>query len=190
MWKEGYKAKLEREEREKEMKRQREALQVGTLNIQVQMKQSKLTEEKEQEMCEASEMQKLWAAQEEEEQAVAMRKRVVAREERMKADAYKDIQMRQKAEEEAAEKEFDKDLVARVLARERKMSEVEEAEKTLAKKQAVEFTEALKLEMARKAASDEELERLQQEEMERQWQKRYKQWEKEEIARRSLMEDV
>merc|ERR1719145_569601 len=54
----------------------------------------------------------------------------------------------------------------------------------------MEFTEALKLEMARKAASEEELLRLQDEESERQWQKRYAQWEKEELARRSLMEEV
>jgi len=70
------------------------------------------------------------------------------------------------------------------------LAKVEEAEKALAKKQAVEFTEALKKEMARKAESEEELERLQAEEMERQWQKRYAQWEKEELARRSLMEEV
>merc|ERR1712228_23634 len=52
------------------------------------------------------------------------------------------------------------------------------------------FTEALKIEMARKAESEEQLVRLQHEESERQWQKRYEKWEKEELAKRKLMEEV
>merc|ERR1712190_501700 len=63
-------------------------------------------------------------------------------------------------------------------------------EKRRAKKKAIEFTEALKVEMARKAESEEQLIKLQHEESERQWQKRYQQWEKEELARRALMEEV
>merc|ERR1712228_591090 len=52
------------------------------------------------------------------------------------------------------------------------------------------FTEALKIEMARKAESEEQLVRLQHEESERQWQKRYEKWEKEELTRRKLMEEL
>jgi hypothetical protein len=46
------------------------------------------------------------------------------------------------------------------------------------------------MEMAVKAENENELIRLQNEETERQWQKRYVQWEKEENARRSLMKEV
>merc|ERR1711970_1234032 len=53
-----------------------------------------------------------------------------------------------------------------------------------------EFNEALKIEMARKAASEEELLKMQEEEQERQFKKRYAQWEKEELARRDLMTEV
>merc|ERR1719333_1870446 len=63
-------------------------------------------------------------------------------------------------------------------------------ERAKAKRKAVEYTEALKQEMQRKAASEENLVRMQAEESERQWQKRYAQWEKEELARRALMEEV
>merc|ERR1712216_715045 len=59
-----------------------------------------------------------------------------------------------------------------------------------AKKKTREFNEALKIEMARKAASEEELIRMQEEEQERQHKKRYAQWEKEELARRDLMTEV
>merc|ERR1711959_809753 len=45
-------------------------------------------------------------------------------------------------------------------------------------------------EMARKAQSEEELIRLQREESDRQYAKQYAKWEKEELARRQLMEEV
>lgn len=190
LWKEGYAAKIEREEREKQMKKDRETLQVKTLAIQTKMKQDRIEEEKVKEKAEAEAMAKLWAAEVQEAAEAKVRVVVAAFNERKNADSYMNIQQRQRAAEVAAEKEFDKNFVAAVLERERKITETEEAEKALAKKQTKEFTEALKKDMARKAESDAELERLQAEEMERQWQKRYVQWEKEELARRSLMEDV
>merc|ERR1712151_654790 len=67
---------------------------------------------------------------------------------------------------------------------------MEEEERQMAKKKAVEYTQALKVEMAKKAASEEELIRLQNEESEKQWAKRYAGWEKEELARRALMSEV
>merc|ERR1711907_813660 len=84
----------------------------------------------------------------------------------------------------------DKAFVSAVLAKEKALSEKEEADKMQAKQKAREFNEALKIEMARKAASEEELIRLQHEEQERQWAKRYEKWEKEELTRRSLMQEV
>merc|ERR1719247_3424256 len=66
----------------------------------------------------------------------------------------------------------------------------EEAEKEKARAKTIEFTEALKLEMARKAESEEQLIQMQHEEQERQWKKRYATWEKEELARRRLLEEV
>merc|ERR1712054_688593 len=74
--------------------------------------------------------------------------------------------------------------------KERALSEKEARDKEQAKIKTREFNEALKIEMARKAASEEELIRLQDEEQERQHQKRYAQWEKEELARRDLMTEV
>merc|ERR1719213_1251101 len=67
---------------------------------------------------------------------------------------------------------------------------MEKAERDKAKLKSIEYTEALKKEMARKAESEADLIRMQDEETERQWQKRYVQWEKEELARRALMEEV
>merc|ERR1712070_1140204 len=95
-----------------------------------------------------------------------------------------------KEEEEAQAKQQDKQFVLSVMAREKALAEQEELEKQKARQKTIEFTEALKLEMARKAESEEQLIQMQQEEAERQWQKRYAQWEKEEVARRKLMDEV
>merc|ERR1712113_1032276 len=46
LWHEGYLAKIEREEREKEMKKERSEQQTKTLGVQLSMKQSRITEEK------------------------------------------------------------------------------------------------------------------------------------------------
>lgn len=190
LWHEGYLAKIEREEREKAMKHERNEQQKGTLAVQLDMKSERVTAEKSQVEAEDAEMKQLWAQQEVEEKDGLVRGLVRARQERAKADEYMAIQQAQRAEEVTMEKDFDKHFVTSVLDRERKLAEAEEAEKTKAKKKAVEYTEALKVEMAKKAASEEELIKLQDEESQRQWAKRYTQWEKEEMARRHLMSEV
>jgi hypothetical protein len=135
-------------------------------------------------------MKQLWREQEQEEKDAVVRERIFAKEERKKADEYAEIQRAQREEEIELEKAQDKAFVSNVLTREKALSEKEAYEKEKAKQKSREFNEALKLEMARKAASEEELIQLQKEEQERQWAKRYQQWEKEEIARRDLMTEV
>lgn len=190
LWQEGYQAKVEREEREKDIKHERNEVQKKTLAIQIGMKNSRVQDDKDEVAKEAEQMKKIWAADEAEAQKKVVHGKVQAREERKKADEYMAIQ--QANREETAKRELmeDRELINNVLEKERRMAEMEEGEKLKAKKKAVEFTEALKIEMARKAESEENLVRLQHEESERQWAKRYAQWEKEELARRSLMEEV
>merc|ERR1712070_964289 len=127
---------------------------------------------------------------EQEEKDAVVREKINAKQERKKADEYAEIQRAQREEEVELEKAQDKAFVAAVLTKERLLSEKEAADKAHAKKKTREFNEALKIEMARKAASEEELIRMQEEESERQHQKRYAQWEKEEIMRRDLMTEV
>merc|ERR1719420_857708 len=146
--------------------------------------------DKEEEDAEVAELKTLWKQQEQEEKDAVVREKINAKAERKKADEYAEIQRAQREEEVELEKAQDKAFVANVLAKERALSEKEAYEKEKAKKKTREFNEALKIEMARKAASEEELIRLQEEEQERQHKKRYAQWEKEELARRDLMTEV
>merc|ERR1712039_290280 len=100
LWHEGYLAKIEREEREKEMKKERNEQQTQMLGVQLQMKQQRVQEDKEQEVIEAEEMKKLWAVQEQEEKEAAVQAVVNAKKERKKADEYMAIQQAQRGEEE------------------------------------------------------------------------------------------
>lgn len=190
LWHEGYLAKIDREKEEKQVKEERNAQLVNVLGVQLNMKEARVKNERAEEASEAVVMKQLWEQQEIEEMEVAKRVRAHAREERMKADEYMQIQKEQREDEHRQEREFDRNFVQGVIERERRLAEVEEVEKKKAHKKAVEFTDALKIEMARKAESEEQLIQLQHEESERQWQKRYAQWEKEELARRKLMEEV
>merc|ERR1712137_21951 len=117
-------------------------------------KKNRISEEKNQERLEADEMKKLWAAQEEEEKEALLREKMLARSERQKADEYMAIQQAQRAEEERVERDFDKAFVKGVLEREQRLADQEDYERMKAKLKAVEFTEALKIEMARKAESE------------------------------------
>jgi len=190
LWYEGYLAKIEREEREKELKGERRGQQKEVLAYQLDMKAQRLAEDKAIEDSEVKELKTLWKQQEQEEKDAVVRGVIFARENRKKADEYAEVQRAQREEEDELEKAQDKAFVSDVLAREKALSEKESADKLFAKIKTREFNEALKIEMARKAASEEELIRLQEEEQERQHQKRYAQWEKEELARRDLMTEV
>jgi len=190
LWYEGYLAKIEREEREKELKSERSEQQKGILTYQLDMKAKRIGEDKEAEDIEVRDLKQLWSDQEQEERDSVVRDKIFAKEERKKADEYAEIQANQREEEIELEKAQDKAFVSAVLTKEKLLSEKEAYEKEKAKQKSREFNEALKIEMARKAASEEELIRLQDEEQERQHKKRYQQWEKEEIARRDLMTEV
>jgi len=190
LWQEGYHAKVEREEREKELKKERCDQAKKTLETQLYLKQVKESEARDVEQLEREEMKRHWAAQEEEEAEQVIRDKILAREERKTMDEFAKVQKQMKEDEENLSKEQDRQFVLSVLAREKALAEQEELEKQKARQKTIEFTEALKLEMARKAESEERLIQMQHEEAERQWQKRYAQWEKEELARRKLMEEV
>merc|ERR1711904_319979 len=115
---------------------------------------------------------------------------ILAREERKTMDQFAQVQRQMKEEEAAKEKQQDRQFVLSVLAREKALAEQEEQEKHKARQKTIEFTEALKVEVARKAESEVRLIQMQHDEAARQGKKRYAQWEKEEIARRKLLEEV
>merc|ERR1719159_129543 len=141
LWQEGYMAKVEREERENALKHFRNSEANDTLAQQVAYKRAH----------EAAEREKLARAVE-----------------RKKVDAFMYIQKEERERKEREDKEEDRQFVQSVLAKERALADKEEADRQRAIAQAHESNEALKMDMARKAESDAELIRLQNEETERQ----------------------
>merc|ERR1719183_2064525 len=135
-------------------------------------------------------MRQLWDQAEREQREQTEREKIAAAVERKKVDAFMYIQKAQREKEAQEEKDMDRQFVQSILAKERALAEKEEADRQRAIRQAHEFNEALKMEMVKNAESEADLIRLQNEEQERQWQKRYKQWEAEELARRNLMQEV
>mmetsp|Transcript_8008 Transcript_8008/g.19250 ORF Transcript_8008/g.19250 Transcript_8008/m.19250 type:complete len:503 (-) Transcript_8008:491-1999(-) len=190
LWQEGYHAKVEREIREKEMRAGLTAKMARTLAEQIHLKEKSELEEAEILELERAEMREQWANAEREAAELVERNAAVAKEERKKVDEFKRVCEEEAAKQEAQDKLMDKQFVLSVLKKEKAIAEKEEADKALQKKKVLEFNEKLKMDMNRKAASDAELVRLQNEEQERQWQKKFDQWEKEELARRRLLEDV
>merc|ERR1712070_378931 len=73
LWYEGYLAKIEREEREKEVKEERRDQQKGVLACQLDIKAERLAADKEVEDAEVKELKALWATQEQEEKDAAVR---------------------------------------------------------------------------------------------------------------------
>jgi len=190
LWQEGYMAKVEREERENALKHFRNSEANDTLAQQVAYKRAHEAAEREQLAEEKSHMRALWAQADKELAEQAEREKIARAVERKKVDAFMYIQKEERERKEREDKEEDRQFVQSVLAKERALADKEEADRQRAIAQAHESNEALKMDMARKAESDAELIRLQNEEMERQWQKRYAQWEKEETARRNLLTEV
>ncbi|CAD7945747.1 unnamed protein product [Amoebophrya sp. A120] len=190
LWQEGYHAKIEREIREKEMRAGLTAKMAATLQEQILLKEKGELEEAEILEKERAEMRQQWANAEREAAELVERSAAVAKEERKKVDAFKKIIEEENAKEEAQNKLMDKQFVLSVLKKEKELAEKEEADKALQKKKVLEFNEKLKMDMNRKAESDAELVRLQNEEQERQWQKKFAKYEAEENARRALLVDV
>jgi hypothetical protein len=190
LWQEGYQAKVEREEREKALKVGRNDEANRTIAQQLAYKEASEELERRQRAKEQAHMRAVWDQQEKEVEEQKLKEQIASRVERKKMDEYMTVQNEQRSASEKQELLEDKQFVLSVLAKERALAEQEALEKQRSKDRAAEFNEALKLEMARKAESEEELVRMQFEEQEKQWQKRYAQWEIEEMARRNLLEEV
>merc|ERR1719198_2779231 len=99
LWYEGYLAKIEREEREKELKEERRGQQKECLGFQLKYKDAREKQDKEEEEAEATQLKALWRVQEQEEKDAVVREKIFAKENRKKADEYAAIQKAQRDEE-------------------------------------------------------------------------------------------
>ncbi|KAF4656105.1 hypothetical protein FOL47_009137 [Perkinsus chesapeaki] len=173
-----------------QIKAARTALAKETLNEQMKLK--KIEEQEKQRALEGEReyMRSVWKEVEEDKRRTAQEAAIKNVEARRRMDEYALQTKKARDAEKEREKTQDKQLILNVLANEKKLAEKEAMEKALQMRQQYEFNEALKVEMALRAKSGEELARLEEEEAERQWQKRFAQWESEREARLALLREV
>merc|ERR1712054_525792 len=88
------------------------------------------------------------------------------------------------------ELEEDLRLLNTVLAKEKAEDEREKSEQEAHKKEMKEYGEQVKQMMIKEASNEAELEKLRQDDQERQWRKREEQWAREKAARDHLMQEV
>ncbi|KAF4687561.1 hypothetical protein FOZ60_003781 [Perkinsus olseni] len=190
LWQEGYKTKVVRELAQEQIKAARTALAKETLDEQMKLKKAEEKDKSRALEQEREYMKSVWKEVEDDKRRTAEEAAAKNIEDRRRMDEYALQNKRARDAEKEREKQQDRQFILNVLASEKKLAEKEAMERALRMKQEHEFNEALKAEMALRAKSGEELARLEDEEAERQWQKRFAQWEAEREARLELLKEV
>merc|ERR1711939_1130694 len=110
--------------------------------------------------------------------------------EREKVSAFNTQVAEERSKLMQLELEEDLRLLNTVLAKEKAEDEREKAEHEAHKREMKEYGEQVKAMMIKEASNEAELERLRQDDAERQWRKREEQWAREKAARDHLMREV
>lgn len=100
------------------------------------------------------------------------------------------IRKKMKEEELQREKEVDKRMIDDIVERERQIAMAEAAEKERHKQETIEYLKNFKNRSDEVKLNQDHLDKLLEEEREKQWKKQKDQWEKEEKARINLLYDV
>ena len=103
---------------------------------------------------------------------------------------YNQIEKNKREEQEKFEKEQDKKMISDILKKERALDEIDRMEKLRKKDELKQNSEFLKYKMQLKKEEEEWMDKLADEEREKQYEKEQKQWLKEQAARIELMKEV
>ncbi|XP_074650334.1 cilia- and flagella-associated protein 53-like [Tubulanus polymorphus] len=190
LWYEDMQAKAQREEKEaeKQMARNQECLQV----LQVQRaalaakkeEEKKLKEEEAELLKEQAELRKL---EEEKKQEEKRRRRVEAKQ---LLDINRRLKMKKQAKEVQEQLAYDMQLMEKLLEESQNEAlEIAQRKKEL-REEDRRYREYLKNMLEEEKIREKELDRLLDEEVEKMWQKRIRQWDLEAEAREKLLSDV
>ena len=103
---------------------------------------------------------------------------------------YNKIEKQKRDEKEKIEKEQDKKMISEIVKKERALDEIERMEKLKKKDELLQNAKFLQYKMKLKKEEEEWMDKLADEERERQYQKEQNQWLKEQAARIELMKEV
>ena len=103
---------------------------------------------------------------------------------------YNKIEKQKRDEKEKIEKEQDKKMISEIVKKERALDEIDRMEKLKKKDELLQNAKFLQYKMKLKKEEEEWMDKLADEERERQYQKEQNQWLKEQAARIELMKEV
>ena len=185
-----YLKKLEREQKEKEERIKKNKELNEYREFQRQQEMQNLARINEINKLEKERLKQQWAIDEQNELKEKIYKRELNKKVNEDIEYYNQLEKQKREEKEKFEKEQDKKMISEILKKERALDEIDRIEKLKKKEDLLKNSEFLKYKMQQKKEEEEWMDKLADEERERQYEKEQKQWLKEQAARIELMKEV
>ncbi|NP_001171797.1 coiled-coil domain-containing protein 11-like [Saccoglossus kowalevskii] len=190
MWEQDRLAKAAREEREtkEQMARNREVLE--TLQVQMAALQKQKLEEKRLVAEEAELLREQNKLRKLEEQRALAEKRSRQAAMRSELDKSLKLKMKKRAKEMQEELALDMKILEELLEESRNEAKEQEQRKRELREEQIRYRAYLRKQLEEEKEREKELDRVITAEVEKQWQKRLDQWDREHEARKRLMQEV
>ena len=185
-----YLKKVEREKKEKEERIKKNKELNEYRDFQRQQEMENLARINEINKLEKERLNQQWAIDEQNELKEKIFKRELNKKVNEDIEYYNQLEKQKREEKDKYEKEQDKKMISEILKRERALDEIDRMEKLKKKEDLLKNSEFLKYKMKQKKEEEEWMDKLADEERERQYEKEQKQWLKEQAARIELMKEV
>ena len=186
----NYYKKLEREKKEEEERIRKNKELNEYRDFQRQQEMERLRRINELNNFEKEKLNKQWKIDEENELKEKILKRELNKKVNEDIEYYNKIEKEKREEKEKIEKEQDKKMIEEILKKERALNEIDRMEKLRKKDELMKNSSFLKYKMQQKKEEEEWMDKLADEEREKQYEKEQKQWLKEQAARIELMKEV
>ena len=185
-----YLKKLEREKKEEDERIKKNQELNEYRDFQRNQELERLKKLNEINKYEKERLKKQWEIDEANELKEKIYKREVNKKVNEDIKYYNQIEKEKKEMKDKIEKEKDKEMINEVLLKEKKLDEIDRLEKLRKKDELMKNADFLKYKMKLKKEEEEWMDKLADEEAERQYQKEQEKWLKEQAARIQLMKDV
>jgi len=185
-----YYKKLEREKKEKEEQIRKNKECNEYRDFQRQQELDNLQRMNELNKLEKQKLKEQWKMDEENELKEKIYKRELNKKVNEDIEYYNELEKKKREYNEKLEKEQDKKMINDILRKERALDEIDRLEKLRKKDELMKNQDFLKYKMQLKKEEEEWMDKLADEERERQYQKEQEKWLKEQAARIELMKDV
>ena len=185
-----YLKKIEREKKEEEERIRKNKELNEYRDFQRKQEMENLERINEINKLEKERLKKQWEIDEQNELKEKIYKRELNKKVNEDVEYYNQIEKSKREEKEKFEKEQDKKMVDEIVKKERALDEIDRIEKLRKKEELKKNSDFLKYKMQLKKEEEAWMDKIAEEEAEKQYQKEQKQWLKEQAARIELMKDV